>query len=123
MRHVNDPLAIAREIGLAGRYARKVDGELSRFTIHADQIETELLSDDEQILSIRTRRGITEHKRAHRQLAGLSTCFAKPRGAVAQRPDVLGVVACGFEQKVLSIGSPGSSKFLGGLVPSRQDRA
>src|ERR1700733_6333613 len=122
MRHVNDPVAIAREIGPAGRYAWKVDGKLSRFAIHPDQIETELLSDDEQILSFRTRRGITEHKRADRQLGGLSTCFAKPGGAVAQRPDVLGVVACGFEQKILSIGSPGSSKFLGGLVPSRQER-
>src|SRR6266852_3373460 len=122
MHHVGDPLAIARDIGLARRDPGKVDGELLRFAFKVDQIEPALLADHEQLLSIHARSGIAEQEGSQGQLSWRRAGLAKKRRPFTKSPDVLGVVARRFKEKVVSIWRPGSSKFLGRLVPVRQHR-
>src|SRR4029077_1655314 len=122
VRHVSDPLAIGLDFRFAGRDARKVNGELLRLAIQADQIEAALLADHEKLLAIRARGGITEHKRAHGELRRTGISLAKKRAPFSKSPDVLGVVASRFKEEVFSVRRPVSAKFLGRLVPVWQHR-
>ena len=47
MRHVRDPLTVPRDVSLAGRHSRQINGKLLRLAIQADQIEAALLADYE----------------------------------------------------------------------------
>src|ERR1700740_2864018 len=122
MRHVSDPLAAALEIGLSRRHSWKVNGELPRLAVQTDQIKPALLPNHEELLPIRTRRRIAEHERTHRALRRFRAGLAKKRRTLAQRPNVLAVVASRFKQVVIAVRCPGSVKLLRGLVPVGPDQ-
>jgi hypothetical protein len=85
------------------------------------KIKSALLPNYEELLPIRPRRRIAEHERPHRELRRFRPSLVKKGRTLAQRPDVLAVVAIRLKQVVIPVRRPGSVKLLRGLVPVGQD--
>src|SRR4029077_13580247 len=115
-RHVNDPLAIAREFHIVGGNSGQEGQKAVGAAIVADKFRTRKISIRKDLLAIST--GNTEDELHWTRCELHGQCFpAQQTVFLPYCVDLISAEDMASEKEIAAIGSPHSATFLGWIVP------